>query len=411
MFRRLFALALFTCLPLTHAASPIPIGLNDPRTGNYKAEGLELRRGALLAVEKINREGGVLGRPLELQTLNSAAQAERARANVEHFAGSGVKMVLGGATSEEAIAAGKRARELGVLYFPTLAYANEVTGREGHRYLFRESHSAWMTARVLGEYLSWHLPNRRYHYISRDDAWARSMEDALRNATGSRDRARHGYSSIPAQDARREHFVNALNKAAAGEAEMLVISLLGRDLIQAMQLAYEMGLTRRMQIVVPNLTSSLVEGAGPAVIEGAIGTLGWTWQVPAAEQSSAGIAFVESYLERHGAYPGSTAASAFTIVTEWAEAARRSASLQPEPIIKALEDHRFRLLKGEQYWRAFDHQNIQALYAVRVKPREAILKAAARQDFFNIIHGMAGDDAAPDLDDWQNERGDQLTLR
>ena len=40
-----------------------------------------------------------------------------------------------------------------------------------------------MSARVLGEYLSWHMPNRRYYYISLDDAWGRSMEQALREAT------------------------------------------------------------------------------------------------------------------------------------------------------------------------------------------------------------------------------------
>jgi branched-chain amino acid transport system substrate-binding protein len=46
-------------------AETITIGLNYPRTGNYKDEGLELRRGALLAVDEINQAGGVLGKPLE----------------------------------------------------------------------------------------------------------------------------------------------------------------------------------------------------------------------------------------------------------------------------------------------------------------------------------------------------------
>src|SRR5690606_33801838 len=148
----------------------IRIGLNYPSTGNYKSEGLELRRGALLAVDDINREGGVLGRPLELLSHNSAARDEKASANIDRFAAQGVSMAFGGATSEEAIAAGQRARELGLLFFPTLAYANAITGRDGQRYLFRETNSAWMSARVLGEYLSWHLPNRRYHYICLDDS-------------------------------------------------------------------------------------------------------------------------------------------------------------------------------------------------------------------------------------------------
>ncbi|MDC6711180.1 ABC transporter substrate-binding protein, partial [Leclercia adecarboxylata] len=75
------ALALLT-FTAAHAAKPIHLGLNYPSTGNYKSEGLELRRGAMLAVEQINQGGGVLGRPLELVSLNSAARAEKAQANV-----------------------------------------------------------------------------------------------------------------------------------------------------------------------------------------------------------------------------------------------------------------------------------------------------------------------------------------
>src|SRR5690606_27759695 len=152
-------------------ADSVKIGLNYPRTGNYRDEGLELRRGALLAVDEVNRSGGVLGRPLELLGENTASRAEQARDNVDRFADAGARMVFGGATSEEAIAAGQRARERGLLYFATLSYANDVTGSQGHRYLFRESNSAWMSARVLGEYLAWHMPRRRYHYILIDDAW------------------------------------------------------------------------------------------------------------------------------------------------------------------------------------------------------------------------------------------------
>ena len=79
----------------------------------------------------------MLGRPLAGQP-HSAARAEKAEANIDRFASQGT-VVFGGANSEEALAAGQRARQLGLLYFPTLGYANEITGRDGHRHLFRES--------------------------------------------------------------------------------------------------------------------------------------------------------------------------------------------------------------------------------------------------------------------------------
>ena len=404
------ALALLT-FTAAHAAKPIHLGLNYPSTGNYKSEGLELRRGAMLAVEQINQGGGVLGRPLELVSLNSAARAEKAQANVERFASQGAAMVFGGANSEEALSAGQRARELGLLYFPTLGYANEITGRDGHRHLFRESNSAWMSARVLGEYLSWHMPNRRYYYISLDDAWGRSMEQALREATKSRDRARHGYSKIAERGARRGDYLAALQKAAASEADVLVIVLLGEDLVQTMRLAQTLDLGKRMQIIVPNLTQSIVEQAGPMVMEHVIGTEAWTWRVPKLVESAAGQAFVDRYIAQHQAYPGSTAASAYGIVQQWAAAAQRAGKLDSAAVIAAMENHRYRLLKDEQYWRDFDHQNVQSIFAVRVRSRSEIMQDRFKQDYFTIIHRMDGEEAAPSLDDWQQERGDQLQLQ
>lgn len=73
-------------------------------------------------------------------------------------------------------------------------------------------------------------------------------------------------------------------------------------------------------------------------------------------------------------YPSSSAASAYSIVQQWADAATRARSLDSEALIKALEGHRYTLLKDEQQWRAFDHQNLQTVYAVKVKNRDEVLK-------------------------------------
>jgi len=113
----------------------------------------------------------------------------------------------------------------------------------------------------------------------------------------------------------------------------------------------------------------------------------------------------------HQAYPGSTAASAYGIVRQWADAVGRAGRLDSEAVIAALENHRYSLLKDEQYWRDFDHQNVQSIYAVRVRDRSEIMQDRFKQDYFTIIHRMDGEEAAPSLDDWQQERGDQLQLQ
>jgi ABC-type branched-subunit amino acid transport system substrate-binding protein len=53
---------------------PIVIGGGVPVTGSFAGTGLEMRRGMQLAVDKLNSQGGVLGRPLKLAVLNTQTQ-------------------------------------------------------------------------------------------------------------------------------------------------------------------------------------------------------------------------------------------------------------------------------------------------------------------------------------------------
>ncbi|MNC19366.1 hypothetical protein D3C75_672960 [compost metagenome] len=87
----------------------------------------------------------------------------------------------------------------------------------------------------------------------------------------------------------------------------------------------------------------------------------------------------------------------------------RARSSDSQAVIQALEGHQYQLLKGPQEWRAFDHQNLQDIYAVRVRPRDEIMKGRLKQDYFEIIYRMKGEQAAVSLEDWEQER-DSLTL-
>lgn len=59
--RRVFSLCLLL-LTSAHAAEPIRVGLSGPFSGGSSPMGLSMRNGIRLAVEDINRQGGVLGR-------------------------------------------------------------------------------------------------------------------------------------------------------------------------------------------------------------------------------------------------------------------------------------------------------------------------------------------------------------
>src|SRR3546814_19249833 len=100
----LLALGLGFCLT-AQAADPITLGLNYPRTGSYKEEGLAQMRGALLAIDEINEAGGVLGRPLRLISRNTASRPEKGDTKDDKKADEGVDMLFGGVARAVALAA------------------------------------------------------------------------------------------------------------------------------------------------------------------------------------------------------------------------------------------------------------------------------------------------------------------
>jgi len=62
---------------LVHAAEPIKIGVSGPYTGGSSSMGVSMRDGVKLAVDEINKAGGVIGRQLQIVERDDEAKNER----------------------------------------------------------------------------------------------------------------------------------------------------------------------------------------------------------------------------------------------------------------------------------------------------------------------------------------------
>lgn len=309
-------------------------------------------------------------------------------------------MVFGSVSSAEAVAAGKRARQGNTLYFATIGYSDDVTAENGHKYIFRESSSASMTGKALGSYLHKRFPNKKYAYITADYSWGHSAEAAIRTHTGTTDTGKHTRILIPFPNSKQSDFIDALTQVQQSDADILVLVLYGKDLVRGMQNAYTMGLKDNMRIVVPHLIQTVIEDAGPGIMEDVIGVEHWLWRAPEMEKSQKGMEFVKNFDSKYGILPSSAAASAYTVVYQWADAAKRARSLRAADVIKELENHEYSLLKDSARWRDYDHQNTQTVYVVRANKREEVLKHPSRQDFYEILDRVSSANNSDSHEDW-----------
>ncbi|HEY5998968.1 MAG TPA: substrate-binding protein [bacterium] len=383
---------------------PVKIGLNYPKTGPYATQGLDQYRAATMALEEINAGGGILGRPVEIVWRDSQSKVDVTKRNVtELIEREQVKMLFGGSASSVAIAAGEIAQQHGVPFFGTLTYSTDTTGKDGHRYVFRECYDSWMAAQVLAVYLNARFPSKKYFYVTADYTWGWTTETAMRVLTGTAG-ATHGRALTPFPTATTQDFRGALAKAQAAAPDVLVLVLFGQDMVSAIRIANELGLNRKTQIVVPNLTLGMAEDAGPEAMADVVGALPWAWNIPYKYDYPGGRRFVESFAKRYDRYPCTSGASAYTILYEYKAAVERAGTFDGAAVVRALEGHAYTLLKDYQIWRSFDHQSVQRVFAVRCKPAAEVVKDRFKQDYFEVLGSLPGDEAAIGFAQWKAQR-------
>lgn len=405
---RFNVLFFYACLLIIGAtengyAEPVKIGLNYPQTGPYSVQGKAQLDAAQLAAQEINDQGGILGRAVELVMRDTQSQPDVSTANVlELIDKEECEMIFGGSSSAVAIAGGKAAKSRGKLYFGTLTYSNTTTGEAGHKYMFRECYNAWMGAKALSKYLvKENLNAMKYFYITADYTWGRTTEESIRTFSWTTDTRRHPRRYVPFPGATYKNLSDALSWAGAVKPDVLVLVLFGKDMSRALTILKERDMKKKFQlIVVPNLTLGMAVEAGAEAMEGVIGTLPWAWNIPYEYNFPDGQEFVEKFSEMYHRYPSSSAASAYTILYQYKDAVERAGTFDSKSVIKALEGHTFVSLKDEQMWRAFDHQAIQSVYTVRCKSPEDVRRDKFKEDYFEILDRMDGEEAARTEEHW-----------
>ncbi|MHC4886486.1 MAG: ABC transporter substrate-binding protein [Planctomycetota bacterium] len=382
----------------------IPIGLIIPQTGHFASMGLDQIRGAELALEEINRAGGVLGRPLKLIPADTASTphlaAQRAQ---ELIRNQKVHMLLGGVSSAVAVAMGKICQEQRRIFMATISSANATTREEGHRHTFRAAYNARMCAKAFSTYLNRYHSGRRYLYVVTNYTWGWSMEENIRRFTGTEDHEAHKEILIPPGAPEAEHR-KVLRLVPLLKPDVLILALSGRDLSIAIRLCHEMGIKAKTQVTAPILVLGLAEAAGAKAMAGVIGTSDWNYQVPLRFNFPRGSQFVKSFAERHQRYPGWGAATAYTNLHQYAEAVKRAGSLDSAKVIPALEGHRFTLLKDEQQWRRFDHQCVQSIYLVQGRAPQDVLNDPYHLDYFNILYRVDSEEVIQPVEEWIQSR-------
>jgi len=157
------------------AEGPIKIGFPIPLSGPTATYGAPILKGAELAVEEINAQGGVLGRKLELLSRDSKANADEAvRLSRELIIKDNVDFLSGTLTSAEAPAVSTVAKENKIVFVAPTSKTVQLTAPANlHPYIFRVASNTDVEGKASATLMARWKDVKRVATIAPDYAYGR----------------------------------------------------------------------------------------------------------------------------------------------------------------------------------------------------------------------------------------------
>jgi branched-chain amino acid transport system substrate-binding protein len=377
---------------LARAAETVKIGLNNPLTGTYAALGGNELIGAQLAVEQMNAKGGILGRQVELLSEDSTSgdagtAVQKTRKLIER---DGVNFILGNVNSALSLAMAQVTNEKGVLHIVPGGHTDAVTGASCHWNVFRVCNTTQTEANAVASVLL-NKAGKKWYYITPDYAFGHTLQAGLEKAAARLGGTKLGGDLSPLGTT---DFSSYLIKAQAAKPDVIIFTLAGDDMVNALKQAVQFGLDKTMHLGGAQQELEVLLGLPP---EARVGywVFEWYWKQAGVPHVTD---FVAAIKKKTGKVP--TARTWFGFASAWscALAANTAKSLDAVKMAKALSGMTLPaevgLMPHLPYYRAGQNQSINTLYV-----GNAQAKGSTEDDLFNVTDIVKGVDAAGTLEE------------
>ncbi len=222
-------------------AKPYKIGALQPLSGAAAAGGKTALVGTQLAVERINRSGGIKGRPVELIVADYESKPDVGRRKAEKLlVEDQIDAHQGGFLSNVCLACMPLFEEHRVVNMIGVCLDTTITTTKCSRYTFRPFDYAPSQAVAFAPFLVSKL-GKRWHIVYADYAWGQSTRDAYAEQIRKAGGEVVGTTGIPLGTADMTPFLSKIS----GNFDGLFGIFFGKDGVTIGNQAYDLGLTRK----------------------------------------------------------------------------------------------------------------------------------------------------------------------
>jgi branched-chain amino acid transport system substrate-binding protein len=350
--------AVAALLPAVPAgAQNILIGLSTPATGPAAVASEWERWGVDLAVEEINAAGGVLGRKLEVYTLDNKCNPSEGVNVANKLVDAKVVAIVGSHCSSAHLAVMPIIKEAKIPMITGIASNPQITdlsGVGGNEWAFRINPSDKSMMDALGAYLGARQIFKTVAVVGEDTDFGRGGAAAFKTVAAS------AGISIISEDFHAQNapdYTSILTRLQQRRPDAIAIFQLGGDSINflrsAMQLGVAIPYTGRVELGGRN--QQIIEAGG---MEGSIGAWSYTADIDTPQNK----AFVEKIKVKHGATPYLQTWGSYDSVRIIAQAIRDVGTTDTTAVRDAMKKLKFTLVYGKET--SFDDHNQAGRYVL-----------------------------------------------
>ena len=386
------------------AADPshIKVGVLLPLTGTFAAVAETQKQGAQLAVDVINKRGG-LDMPWGKVTVEAVVDDDEAKLDVgvrryRYMVSQDVRGVGGQTWAPLAYALNAIVSKEPMPYFPVCVMAKEgfLKGKIANS-TFATAYSPWTVGYMSGQSAVKTLGKKRIFFLARADSWGWDMRDGAYAAAKEYGAEIVGYDEVSLGTS---DFTTILQKVRAAKPDVFIAAQFGADAVALLKQAHQMGLGNDMTIFNAFITNVVAKGVPPEALKNVYAMHYFYYDLsdfPDKDIAKSAREFTELFRAKYGTPPDAYATIAYVAYTEMFRGFEAAKSFDPTKVSAVLmaNNGEFNTVKGPARWRE-DHSAVYKYAAFLVKGKGPG-EQKSEWDLFSVLGAMGGDDVMPTL--------------
>lgn len=323
------------------------------------------RRGWQLAVSQVNAQGGVLGKPLEVISLDDGASRQSASRRAQELVVNHEVAILAGTyLSNVGLAVSSIAAKYRRVFVAAGPQTDALTWDHGNRHTFRLRPSTYMQTAMLVEQAA-SMPVRRWAIVASNYEYGQSAVANFRALL----KARRPDVEFVAEQWPALGKIDApavMSALARARPDAVFNATFGPDLVQLLNESRRTRVFEQARLV-------SMASADPAVIGALQATALAGWAVAGYPADAITLphyqAFRADYRGRYGQEPQLASLMGYSMIKAIAQGITRAQGVDTEKLIEAMRGMAFDTPLGSVSFRAIDHQSTMGAWIGRYSAR------------------------------------------